>query len=80
MADAWGSSWGGTFIVWGAAEQVTAAQYGEPFLDGTAMMLTSLGLQSLVPTFIGGPAITPGAIEGNAYIGTTRISRSVKNV
>ena len=33
MADAWGASWGGTFIVWGAVEQITAKSYGAPFVD-----------------------------------------------
>ena len=80
MADAWGASWGGTFIVWGAVEQFTAPEYGEPFLDGVALMVTSLGLESILPTVIGAQARMSSMIEGNSFIGTTRISRSVKNV
>jgi hypothetical protein len=33
MADAWGASWGGTFIVWSASEQITVGTYGPPFID-----------------------------------------------
>lgn len=33
MADAWGASWGGTFIVWGASEQAVPKSYGPPFAD-----------------------------------------------
>lgn len=42
MADAWGSSWGGTFIVWGAVEAVVPKAYGAPFLDFSLELPTTI--------------------------------------
>lgn len=43
MADAWGRSWGGTFIVWGAAEQAAIpGTYGAPFADFQLTLSPSL--------------------------------------
>lgn len=42
MADAWGRSWGGTFIVWGAVEQQVVRSYGAPFADFNLFLLTTI--------------------------------------
>lgn len=42
MADAWGASWGGTFIVWGAVEQIVPKAYGAPFVDFNLILLTTI--------------------------------------
>lgn len=76
MADAWGASWGGTFIVWGAAEQITAPNYGPPFLDGSAAIRTTLGAISPISMLLGAAAQISPDIEGSALLPSPRISRS----
>lgn len=42
MADAWGVSFGGTFIVWGAVESVSPRAYGAPFADFSLDLSTTI--------------------------------------
>jgi hypothetical protein len=42
MADAWGGAWGGTCVVWGAAEQNSPKSYGPPFADFSLVMPTAI--------------------------------------
>lgn len=77
--DAWGYSWGGPFtrfVRWSAVEQVTLPSFGPPFLDGQAAIVTSLGGDSFIAQFIGANAKILDALEGNAPMSSSRISRS----
>lgn len=76
MADAWGGSWGGTFIVWAAVEQITAPNFGPPFLDGSAALRTTLGAVSPITMSLGAAAHISPDIEGSALLPSSRISRS----
>lgn len=42
MADAWGVSWGGTFLVWGASESASQRAYGPPFADFSLDLTTTI--------------------------------------
>jgi hypothetical protein len=77
MADAWGASWGGTFIVWGASEQITAPSFGPPFLDLAASMRTSIGLAPSMRVELGLNTAFPTTIEARCLMPSSRISRSV---
>lgn len=47
MADAWGVSWGGTFIVWGAGEEQSPVPvYGAPFITIYSRMIEAITAQS----------------------------------
>lgn len=80
--DAWGHSWGGPFtrfVRWGAAEQVTAPQYGPPFLDRQSLMLASIGVVSLLTPTVGLNATMTDTVERLAIMASPRISRSARN-
>jgi hypothetical protein len=42
VADAWGVSWGGTFLVWGASESTSPRSYGPPFADFSLDLTTTI--------------------------------------
>ena len=75
MADAWGVSWGGTFIVWGAVEQVTAPNYGPPFIDLISAMGMTIGVEPGLRTEIGLASVFPTTIEARCKLPSARISR-----
>lgn len=76
MADAWGASWGGTFVVWGAQEQVTVPTFGPPFIDTRSALRTSIGAISPLVTALGmGAPISPH-IELESPFPSSRIDRS----
>lgn len=77
MADAWGGSWGGTFVVWEAVEQVTEPVFGEPFLDAQTVILTAIGADTPFVTTLGRRTRIVDTIEQGARFPSTRISKSL---
>lgn len=78
MADAWGASWGGTFVVWGAAEQVTVPTFGPPFVDLRSPLLTTLGAVSPVISALGVNAQISPHLEFECQLPSFRIDRSLQ--
>ena len=77
MADAWGVSWGGTFVVWGAVEQVTLPTFGPPFIDVRSPVLMTLGASSPVITGIGVNSQISPRIELESQLPSPRIDRAL---
>lgn len=78
MADAWGQSWGGTFVVWGAVEQVTIPTYGPPFIDMRSPLLMTLGAASPVITALGVNSHISPQIELESHLPSSRIDRALR--
>lgn len=77
MANAWADSWGGTFVVWEASEQVTEPVFGEPFLDAQTSMFAVLGAETPFVTAVGRRTRLIKSIEKSARFPSTRISKSL---
>lgn len=78
MADAWGVSWGGTFVVWGASEQVTLPTFGPPFIDARCPLITSLGAVSPLVTALGVNSTISPHIELESQLPSSRIDRALR--
>ena len=76
MADAWGVSWGGTFIVWGASEQVTSPTFGPPFLDLSSAIRATLGVTSPMIQAVGVRSTVRDSLETQNLLPSSRIDRS----
>ena len=76
MADAWGVSFGGTFIVWGAVESVTVATFGPPFLDLRSAIRNTLGATSPVIQAVGVRSTVRDSLEMQNLLPSSRIDRS----
>lgn len=77
--DSWGHSWGGPFtrwIMWGAADQVTVATFGPPFLDLRSAIRTTLGATSPMIQAVGVRSAIDSEIELQSLLPSSRIDRS----
>ena len=77
MADAWGVSFGGTFIVWETSEQVTLPSFGPPFLDRQCALLATVGASTPLITVLGTHNPMTDTIERQNLLRSSRIDRSL---